>query len=110
MKVSRIEDFQGGWFVGDFSPSILRTNAAEVAVKFFEAGATETEHYQRSAMEITVVVSGECRMGDASLAAGDVVMVEPLVPCDFEALTDVTLVAVKLPSSPDDKVLGRPRL
>ena len=32
MKVFNIEDMRGGWFVGDFDPSILRTDKFEVGI------------------------------------------------------------------------------
>ena len=33
MKVRRIEEMTKGWFVGSFEPSVLWTDACEVAVK-----------------------------------------------------------------------------
>ena len=33
MKVDRLENMTKGWFVGDFKPAVLRTDAVEVAVK-----------------------------------------------------------------------------
>jgi hypothetical protein len=36
---------------------------------------------------------------------GDIVMLEPGEPTDFEALTDVTTVVVKMPSVIGDKYL-----
>ena len=29
MKKARLEDFVRGWFIGDFEPSMLKTDAAE---------------------------------------------------------------------------------
>jgi hypothetical protein len=41
MKVHRLEDMTRGWFVGDFAPTLYRTDAVEVAVKHFTAGESE---------------------------------------------------------------------
>lgn len=108
MERFRLEAFTGGWFIGDFSPAIINSPSAEVGVKHFVQGDREPEHYQRICQEVTAVVTGECRIGNARLSAGDVFLIDPLEPADFEALSDVTLVVVKLPSIPSDKVLGRP--
>jgi len=108
LKNSNLSDYVGGWFIGDFSPSLIRTDKFEVAVKRFRAGDTEPMHYQLTAIEITVVVSGRCRIGSRILSESDIVEIGPFESVGFEALTDVILVAVKTPSLPDDKVLGSP--
>lgn len=99
-------DFVGGWFVGAFSPTTLHSTDFEVCVKRYSAGETEPVHYQLSAVEITFIVSGECRIGSLTLKANDILKILPLEAADFEAVTDVVLVAVKSPSIPDDKRLG----
>ena len=41
MKVGKLDDMTKGWFVGNFEPSVLRTNAVEVAVKKYSEGDFE---------------------------------------------------------------------
>jgi hypothetical protein len=109
MRVHRLDDMQGGWFVGDFEPSALRTGAAEVALKSYRAGDVEGVHWQGTATEVTLIVSGTAMLGDRRVDAGDIVVLGPGLDeaAGFQALTDVLLVAVKTPSLPDDKrVLG----
>lgn len=96
----------GGWFAGNFEPSILKSENFEACVKHYPKGSIEPSHYQLTACEITVIISGTARMGDQTLTAGDIILLEPLEIADFEALTDVSLVAVKTPSLPADKVLA----
>lgn len=105
MRLARLEDMTAGWFLGDFTPSILQTSACEVAVKHYAAGAQEGHHWQATATEVTVVVRGTVRMLGRTLGAGDVILLEPGQDdaTGFEAITDATVVAVKLPSLPDDK-------
>ena len=108
MQILRLESFPGGWFVGDFEPTLFRNRDFEVAVKFFLRGDAEPEHYQRVATEITVVIDGRCRMGSCELSPGDLMVVEPGEAFDFEALTNVTIVALKFPSLPHDKIAASP--
>lgn len=105
MKRAALDEMVGGWFVGDFSPTVLATEHVEVAVKRYGAGDREASHHHRIATEVTVLVSGSARMRDAQLTAGDIVVLEAGESADFEALTDVTLVAVKHPGARDDKYL-----
>jgi quercetin dioxygenase-like cupin family protein len=103
MKVHRLDDMTRGWFVGDFAPTLYRTDAVEVAVKHYEAGDAEERHVHRVATELTAVVSGSVRMDGRDLGAGDIVVLEPGDPSDFLAVTDAVVVAVKLPAVPGDK-------
>jgi hypothetical protein len=103
---AHLDEYRLGWFVGNFEPSILRTREFEVAVKFFLRGDTESIHHQRQATEITLVISGECSLAGELLSAGDMLRLDPLESGGFEAITDCTLVVVKTPSLPNDKVLG----
>ena len=103
MRMSRLNDMTKGWFVGDFSPVALKSDAAEVAVKTYAAGTVEARHLHRVATEVTLIVSGRARMNDTVLEAGDIAVIEPGEATDFEALTDVTTVVVKTPSVMGDK-------
>jgi quercetin dioxygenase-like cupin family protein len=105
MKVHRLDDMTRGWFVGDFAPTLYRTDAVEVAVKHYDAGDAEERHVHRVATELTAVVSGSVRMEGRDLSAGDIVVLEPGDPSDFLAVTDAVVVAVKLPAVPGDKYL-----
>jgi hypothetical protein len=105
MNVHRLEDMTRGWFVGDFAPTLYRTDAVEVAVKHYDAGDAEERHVHRVATELTAVVSGSVRMDGRDLSAGDIVVLEPGDPSDFLAVTDAVVVAVKLPAVPGDKYL-----
>ena len=45
-----------GWFVGDFEPSLYKTQDFEVAVKRYLEGAVEKRHTHKVATEFTVIV------------------------------------------------------
>ncbi len=106
MRRGRLEEMIGGWFVGEFEPTMLATADVEVAVKRYAAGTIEELHHHRVATEITVLVEGEARMRDQHLKAGDIIVLDPSEATDFEACTDVVLVSVKYPGALGDKYLG----
>lgn len=95
----------GGWFVGDFTPSLFTTPHAEMAVQHFAAGYCAPAHYHKVAHEITVIISGVAMMNDQRLIAGDIIVVQPFEIVEFQALEDTTTTVVKLPSVAGDKYL-----
>jgi hypothetical protein len=105
MQTFKLDEMIKGWFVGDFSPSALQTQACEVAVKHYREGDHESAHFHKIATEITVIVSGEIQMLGRTWGAGDIVVLSPGEVTDFKALTDAVNVVVKLPGAPNDKYL-----
>ena len=103
MHLSHLRDMVRGWFIGDFTPTVLRSNAVEVAVQHRAAGCIEPAHVHRVATEITVLVSGRARMAGLDLEPGHILTLPPGTPASFEAITDTICVVVKTPSSPGDK-------
>ena len=109
MRVAHLSDMIKGWFVGNFDPTLLKTNDVEVAVKEYKKGDKEEKHYHKIATEITVIVSGKVRMNGVEYAKGDIIVIEPGEATDFEALEDSVNTVVKFPVSNNDKYLGEPQ-
>jgi quercetin dioxygenase-like cupin family protein len=105
MKTAKLRDMKRGWLVGNFEPSLYKTNNVEVAVQRYSAGDYEQSHYHKVATEITVIVSGEVRMNGQKYCMGDIVIVEPGEATDFSAVTDTVNVVVKIPGANNDKFL-----
>ena len=103
MKTAKLSDMTKGWFVGNFEPTLYKTNDVEVAVKTYAAGAYENKHYHKIATEITVVTKGTIRMNGAEYSVGDIIIMEPNEATDFYAVTDAENVVVKLPGANNDK-------
>lgn len=105
MKSIKLESMVKGWLVGNFEPSLYKTNAVEVAVKHYKAGASEEWHYHMIATEITVIVKGRVRMNSCEFATGDIVIIEPGEGTNFEVLEDTSTTVIKLPGANNDKYL-----
>lgn len=103
MRTGHLNDMTKGWFVGNFEPSLYKTNDCEVAVKTYKKGDKEGRHYHKIATEITAIVKGRIRMFDQIFSAGDIIIVEPEESTAFEALEDAINVVVKLPGVCNDK-------
>ena len=98
-----------GWFIGDFEPSLYKTNEFEVAVKNYKAGDKEDFHHHKIALEFTVIILGEVKMSGKAHKQGDILKINPGTSTDFEAITDVITLVVKVPGAKNDKYLIKKR-
>lgn len=104
MKTAKLHEMVKGWFIGNFEPSLLKTNDVEVAVKTYEKGDYEARHYHKIATEFTVIVSGKVKMNGIEYGTGDIVVIEPNETTDFECLENgTTNIVVKIPGANKDK-------
>ncbi len=109
MKKVKLENMVKGWFVGNFEPSLIKTNDVEIAVKNYKKGDYEERHYHKIATELTVVTRGKVRMNGKEFIEGDIVIVGSNESTDFEALEDNTQnVVIKYPGANNDKYFGTP--
>lgn len=98
-----LDDMFKGWFIGNFEPSLFKTNDVEVGVKKYNAGDYENAHFHKIATEFTVIISGEVEMNGAVYKENDIIKIVPNVVTNFKAITDVITVVVKLPGANEDK-------
>jgi quercetin dioxygenase-like cupin family protein len=87
-KTFKLNDFIKGWFVGNFNPSLIKTNDVEIGVKEYKSGDHEAFHHHRIATEITCILSGEVEMNSKLYKEGDIIVIEPFEGTDFKAITD----------------------
>ena len=107
MKVDNLDKMYRGWFIGDFEPSLFRSNEFEVAVKHYIKGDYEENHYHKLATEYTVIIEGRVRMSGKDYESGTILTISPFESTDFLALTNVTTVVVKIPGVTGDKYLTK---
>lgn len=105
MKINKLNEFKLGWFVGDFNPSLYKTQDVEVAVKKYTKGDCDNSHYHKIATEITVIISGRVLMNDVEYNENDIITIFPEESTNFIALEDTVTVCVKLPGAINDKYI-----
>lgn len=106
MKVSKLERMIKGWFVGNFEPTLIKTDDVEVAVKEYKKGDFEESHFHKVATEITVIMSGRVMMNGIEYTKGDIIVIEPNESTDFFAIEDTINTVVKFPGAKNDKYVG----
>ena len=105
MITENLNNMTKGWFIGNFDPSLFKTNDVEVAVKRYKAGDHEDAHYHKIATEYTVIIDGEVEMNGVRYRKDDIIVMEPGEATDFTAITDSVNVVVKMPGANNDKYL-----
>ena len=106
MQKAKLSNMVRGWFIGNFTPTVLATQAVEVGVKLYKAGDFGERHFHKIATEVTVILSGRVRMNGVEFISGDIITIEPMESTDFEVLEDTSTIVVKLPGASNDKYLG----
>ena len=79
----RIENYTRGWFIGNFEPSLYKTEAVEIAVKSYLKGDFEEKHFHKIATEFTLIIAGKVQMNSKTYSAGDIIQIDKYDSTDF---------------------------
>lgn len=105
MEIHEVKDFIGGWFLGNFNPTLDHREDFEVSVKYYKAGDKEKRHLHKLAVEYTVIGKGKVKMNGQIIEEGQIVKIEKNESTDFEVLEDTVTFVVKTPSVLNDKYI-----
>jgi hypothetical protein len=105
VAVDRLENYTNGWIVGDFSPALFRHSDVEIAIQHTIAGTKIKPHYQKIATEYNIILSGVVRVGNRLLSVNDIFIYSPREISDVTIIKDATILVIKSPSLPLDKVM-----
>ena len=103
MKFSKLKFMEGGWFIGDFSPSFFRSKAFEVAFKKHAACEKWPKHIQKKVTEINLLIRGSLTDRGYTFGDGDLWHIEPGEVSEPKFLSDCEVICIKVPSLPKDK-------
>ena len=102
MKLAKLSDFNKGWIVGQFEPSLLKADF-EVGIHTHNAGEHHQDHFHKINTEINILLDGQMNVNGRLIAPGDIFILEPYEISQVEFITDVRLVVVRNGSDPKDK-------
>lgn len=103
MQLFDFNHFQGGWFIGNFLPSILHTSMFEVCYKRHTKGEAWPAHYHKEGVEYNLLVRGTMKMHGKIIEPNTIFIMEPYEVADPEFLEDCEVLIIKVPSIPGDK-------
>jgi hypothetical protein len=105
MKLYRIEDMVGGWFVGNFEPNAFKTELFEVSYKKHPKNEIWDIHYHEKITEINLLVRGEMILQGKKLMSGDIFILYPYEIANPTFIEDCEIVCIKTPGITNDKVI-----
>ena len=103
MKKLKLKDMHRGWFIGNFEPSILRTELFEVGLLSHGKGEQWPEHFHAEATEYNLLVEGSMSVNNILIEVGDIFVFEQLETCKPVFHQDCKILCIKIPSIPGDK-------
>lgn len=100
-----IRDFKKGWFLGNFEPSLLKSDF-EVGLRWNNMGDKEPRHYHQKTTEYVVFAGGVHMLNGVTYRDGDVTTIYPYMSTEYECLVPGYCLTVKDVSDPKDKYKG----
>ena len=100
---STISQFHRGWILGNFFPTLLKTDKIEVGILSHKANEIWPYHIHDYSDEYNYVYSGEMTVNDQFYKTGDGFFIPKGHPAVPQFKTDCLVICVKIPSIPTDK-------
>ena len=103
IKCYELSSFTGGWFIGNFEPSLLKTENFEISIKTHPKGEEWPKHYHKIATEYNYVISGKVEISGKVFKAGQIFVVPTNYIVEPNFLEDCKIVCIKSPGATNDK-------
>lgn len=103
MRKFSLSEMKRGWFIGNFFPSVLKTDLFEVGIMNHKKGEEWPKHFHAEATEYNVLLKGSMTVNGQLIKSGDIFILEKNEPCKPIFIENCTIVCVKVPSIPGDK-------
>jgi hypothetical protein len=104
MIIDHISNMKMGWFIGNFDPSVYKTEHFEVGYKEHYAKEKYGHHYHTKIKEINFLIEGEMIIQNKKLNSGDIFILEPFEIADPEFITNCKIICIKIPGIVGDKI------
>lgn len=103
----KIQNFTGGWLVGDFKPSLFKSKDIEVGLKMVPKGFVDDAHYHKLTTEYNFVVNGKMLLENGEeVSEGDCFICLPYEISKCRAVEDTTILVIRDGSFVGDKYLS----
>jgi hypothetical protein len=103
MKITNITEMSGGWFIGNFEPSLYKTENFEVGIKKYTKGEYHAPHHHKLSTELNYLIKGMMKANGKLIQPGQIFIFDNFEIAECEFLEDCELVVVKTASVQGDK-------
>jgi hypothetical protein len=107
MKILKLKDMKGGWFVGNFEPTAYKTENFEVSYKIHPKGECWDHHYHHTVTEINLLMNGKMIIQGKELLSGDIFILYPYEIADPTFIEDCHIICIKTPSANDKIIINK---
>jgi mannose-6-phosphate isomerase-like protein (cupin superfamily) len=104
MEITKLDKMTRGWFIGDFEPSVFKTNNFEVGYLHHKQGEFWESHYHQFCDEYNLLVKGKMKINNKIINENEICFIPKGISSSPEFLEDCFIVCVKVPSIPNDKI------
>jgi hypothetical protein len=105
MQIYNTKDMKNNWYIGAFNPTVYYTKEFEVGILEHKAGEFWPSHYHEKCTEINYLLNGTMELNDELLIAPIIFVIEKNEIARPKFITDCTIIVVKTPSVPGDKIV-----
>ena len=116
MEKKNLSEFTNGWIVGNFTPSVIKTDSCEVGIQSWSVGDYSESHVHLITNETNLVLNGLVEFKIQKMNSDEIPQVIQLkknelltIPSGyvtrFLSITDSTLLIIKDQSKTYDKVI-----
>ena len=98
-----LDSMKRGWLIGNFEPSILKTDLFEVAYMRHKKDEYWPPHIHNQVNEYNVLIHGKMKINNELLEEGSVFIIPKGMLSHARFLEDCEVLCIKLPSVPSDK-------
>lgn len=103
MKLYNFNKMKGGWYIGNFFPTVLKTSKFEVSYKVHKKNEKWPFHYHKKAIEINLIVKGKMKIRNKILKKDDIFILNKREVADPKFILSTHIVCVKVPAPKNDK-------
>ena len=103
IKQNKLENMTRGWLIGDFSPSILKTNDFEIGYLKHPKDQVWPAHVHKEANEYNILIKGKLIINNETIEQGEIFIIPKNMLTSAKFLEDCEILCIKVPSLPKDK-------
>lgn len=104
MEITHLNEFTKGWFIGNFTPSLVQTPFIEVGIVKHKQAEYWPVHKHIASDEVNVLLEGSMTLNKIPLYKNHIFKINKDENSSVEFLTDCSILVIRIPNFKGDKV------
>jgi quercetin dioxygenase-like cupin family protein len=103
VKNNKLDNMTRGWLIGNFEPSILKTDTFEVGYLKHPKGELWPPHVHKEVNEYNILIKGKMIINNEIIEQGEIFIIPKNMLTSAKFLEDCEILCIKVPSNTKDK-------